>query len=108
MVRKRPIDETLQDLKQRFVMHRRPIMAGMGAVVVVFVIGMWALLSGLPGRDELRMLGEMPQATTLYDVHDRPVFTIPKSTKAFIELGFRLAQTSAKVKIVLSLFHVKR
>ena len=45
------------------------------------------MLSGLPGRDELRTLGEMPQATTLYDVHNRPVFTIFKEYRIEVPLS---------------------
>ena len=54
---------------------------------LLFVIGLWALLSGLPGREELRTLGEMPQATTLYDVHNRPVFTIFKEYRIEVPLS---------------------
>jgi 1A family penicillin-binding protein len=67
-------------------MHRRPILAGGATVALLFILGMWALLSGLPGRDELRALGEMPQATTLYDIHNRPVFTIFKEYRIEVPL----------------------
>ena len=80
-------DETLQELKRRFVMHRRPIAAAAGAVCLIFVVGLWVLTAGLPGRDELRTLGEMPQATTLYDVHNRPVFTIFKEYRIEVPLS---------------------
>ena len=67
-------------------MHWRPILAAGAAVVLLFVGGLWALTSGLPGRDALRTLGEMPQATTLYDVHNRPVFTIFKEYRIEVPL----------------------
>ena len=87
MAPKRSLDDTLQDLKRRIVMHRRPIAAGGAAFLLLFIIGLWAMLSGLPGRDELRLLGDMPQATTLYDVHNRPVFTIFKEYRIEVPLS---------------------
>ena len=98
MVPKRPLNETLEDLKyrvndtleelkHRVIVHRRPIAAAVASVAVVFVIALWALLSGLPGRDELRLLGQMPQATTLYDVQNRPVFTIFKEYRIEVPLS---------------------
>jgi 1A family penicillin-binding protein len=86
MIQKRSVDETLQELKQRIVMHRRPIGAAAGVVCLLFVALLWALTSGLPTRDELRGLGEMPQATTLYDVHNQPVFTIFKEYRIEVPL----------------------
>ena len=98
MVPKRPLNETLdelkhranktlEELKHRVIVHRRPIAAALGLVAVVFVVFLWALLSGLPGRDELRLLGQMPQATTLYDVQNRPVFTIFKEYRIEVPLA---------------------
>jgi 1A family penicillin-binding protein len=87
MVPKRSVDETLQELKQRFVMHRRPVLASAGTFILLFFVGLWALTSGLPDREELRTLGEMPQATTLYDVHNRPVFTIFKEYRIEVPLA---------------------
>ena len=62
-------------------------MAAGASVLLLFCIGLWALTSGLPGRDELRTLGDMPQATTLYDVHNRPVFTIFKEYRIEVPLA---------------------
>jgi membrane peptidoglycan carboxypeptidase len=46
-------------------------------LAVLGVLGFGALvLAGLPGRDALRGLGEMPQATTFFDAHDEHVFQI--------------------------------
>ncbi len=87
MVPRRSLDETLQELKRRFVAHRRAAVAAVGIVCLLFVVGLWALTSGLPSRDELRSLGEMPQATTLYDVHNRPVFTIFKEYRIEVPLA---------------------
>lgn len=56
--------------------HRRELQTA-GAIALAAFIGIVAaVFAGLPGRNELRNLGEMPQATTLYDVKNRPVFTI--------------------------------
>ena len=68
-------------------MHQRSVAAAGVAVILIFIVGMWALLSGLPDRDELRALGEMPQATTLYDVNNRPVFTIFKEYRIEVPLA---------------------
>src|SRR5687768_2487800 len=87
MVAKRSLEDTLLHFKQRFLMHRWPILAAGATVVLIFVAGLWALQAGLPGREELRTLGEMPQASTLYDVHNRPVFTIFKEYRIEVPLA---------------------
>src|SRR5687768_8024037 len=104
MVAKRSLEETLLDLKRRFVMHRWPVMAAGATVVLIFFAGLWALTSGLPGREELRTLGEMPQATTLYDVHNRPVFTIFKEYR--IEMP--LSQVSPHLRKAIVAFEDQR
>ncbi len=50
-------------------------LAQLGVAAAVFVLGM-QVLSGLPGRDAIRDLGEMPQATMFFDAHDEHVFQI--------------------------------
>src|SRR5215831_6063858 len=40
----------------------------------------------LPGRQELSALGAMAQATVLYDIHDKPVFTIFKEQRIEVPL----------------------
>ena len=87
MVQKRSFDETWAELKQRFVMYWRPIAAAAMAVCLIFIGMLSVLFSGLPGRDELRTLGEMPQATTLYDVQNRPIFTIFKEYRIEVPLS---------------------
>src|SRR5688572_23039388 len=87
MIPTRSLDEIFQDLKRRFVMHRRGALAAVGIVCLLFIAGLWALTSGLPSREELRSLGEMPQATTLYDVNNRPVFTIFKEYRIEVPLA---------------------
>ena len=68
-------------------MHRWPILAATGAVCLLFAGLLWALTAGLPNRDQLRSLGDMPQATTLYDVHNQPVFTIFKEYRIEVPLA---------------------
>ena len=87
MVSSRPINETLRQLQQRLAVHWRLLAGVAAAVILIFIVGVWAMLSGLPGRDELRSLGEMPQATTLYDVHNRPVFTIFREYRIEVPLS---------------------
>ena len=44
------------------------------------------LTAGLPGRDQIRALGEMAQSTTIFDAHDAPAFTIFKEQR--VEVSF--------------------
>ena len=83
-------DEVLRRLlvlKHRLMVHRRAVAAAAAAFALLFLVGIWAVLSGLPGRDELRLMGEMPQASTLYDVNNRPVFTIFKEYRIEVPLS---------------------
>jgi membrane peptidoglycan carboxypeptidase len=66
--------------------HQRAVAVSALAFALTLVVALAALFAGLPGRDELRTLGEMPQATTLYDVHNRPVFTIFKEYRIEVPL----------------------
>ena len=45
------------------------------------------LTTGLPDRQALRGLGDMSQATTLFDVSDKPVFTIYKEQRIEVPLS---------------------
>jgi penicillin-binding protein 1A len=69
-------DHIVERAKRRFIQHQRVILASAAAAGIVIVVGLTVLFASLPNREELRTLGEMPQATTLYDVNKRPVFTI--------------------------------
>jgi len=84
--------------------NKRTVGAAAGAVALMFVIGVWALFAGLPGREELRALGEMPQATTLYDVQNRPVFTIFKEYRIEVPL----AQVSPHLRKAIVAFEDQR
>ncbi len=76
---------SFQSFNQALSRHRRALGWAFLALLAVFCAGVWAVESTLPGRDELRSLGDMSQATTLYDIHDKPVFTIFKEYR--IEVG---------------------
>jgi penicillin-binding protein 1A len=67
--------------------HPRAMAGSAGAFVLIFIVGVWMFFASLPGREELRSLGEMPQATTLYDVNDRPVFTIFREYRIEVPLS---------------------
>ena len=77
-------------------LKRRPrLLATLLAVVAILTWGSagaiawvgWDLTSGLPDREALRRLGDMAQATTLYDLNDRPVFTIFKEQRIEVPLS---------------------
>ncbi len=78
---------SLQTLKTWAVQHQRAVLVSAAALLIASVVGMWAFVASLPGRDELRTLGEMPQATTLYDIYNRPVFTIFREYRIEIPLA---------------------
>jgi 1A family penicillin-binding protein len=60
--------------------------------VVVFLLGGWAawfsyeLTAGLPDKTALRALGNMAQATTIFDASDKPAFTIFKEQRLEIPI----------------------
>jgi penicillin-binding protein 1A len=57
------------------------------------------LVADLPGAQELHGLGDMAQATTIFDAHDKPVFTIFKEQRIEVPLD---AMSPALVKAVVS------
>jgi penicillin-binding protein 1A len=77
--------ERLRPLAERYP---RVLAAGLLGVAVVFWWGIasiaaftYDVTTTLPGRKELSAIGDMAQATVLYDVHDQPVFTIFKEQR---------------------------
>ena len=46
----------------------------------------WDLLETIPNRDSLRQVGEMAQATTIFDAEDRAVFTVFRERRIEIPL----------------------
>ena len=59
------------------------------AVVLAAFAGwfLYQILAGLPSKDQLRELGEMIEGTTVYDAHDRQVFSIPTQYREEVELA---------------------
>lgn len=48
---------------------------------------LYAVLAGVPSRDELGHLGEMAEATVLYDAADQPAFSIFEEQRREVPLG---------------------
>jgi 1A family penicillin-binding protein len=76
-----------EDARRRVLKHQRPIIWAVAILSLAAMVAFGVLFAGLPGRDELRTLGEMPQATTLYDVNKRPVFTIFREYRIEVPLS---------------------
>ena len=63
-----------------------------GLALWVFLVGGWIVwftydvTAGLPDRAAVRDIGDMPQATTLFDSKERPVFTIFKEQRIEVPL----------------------
>jgi membrane peptidoglycan carboxypeptidase len=57
-------------------------------VLLVLLAGwfLYQVVAGLPGADELREIGESAEGTTVYDAHDRPVFSIPTQYRVEVAL----------------------
>jgi 1A family penicillin-binding protein len=66
------------------------VAAGLGVILAIVVgAGAWFvrdLVVGLPSDVELRGVGTMAQSTTLFDVHDRPAFTIFREQRIEVPL----------------------
>jgi penicillin-binding protein 1A len=56
-------------------------------VLVVMLAGwfLYQVLTGLPGANEMREIGESAEGTSVYDAYDRPVFSIPSQYR--VEVG---------------------
>lgn len=69
-------------------------------VLVIALAGwfMYQLVAGLPGRDELRAIGESAEGTTVYDAHGQPVFSIP--TQYRVEVGLDKISTNLKNAVI--------
>jgi membrane peptidoglycan carboxypeptidase len=97
----------LDDFIPRQLNGRPRLIVGIVAFVALagFVTAGWLtwlsydLTASLPTRDALRGIGEMAQATTIYDASDRPAFTIFKEQRIEVPLD-RVSQNL--IKAVLS------
>ena len=67
--------------------QRRAIAAVSFLVAVTCCWLVYDIFSGLPGQAELTALGDSTELTTIYDVHDRPVFTIPTQYRIEVPLS---------------------
>jgi 1A family penicillin-binding protein len=56
-------------------------------VLVYIAFFTYDVTSTLPGRKDLSSLGDMAQATVLYDINDKPVFTIFKEQRIEVPLN---------------------
>ena len=90
----------LDFVRQRLIGRPR-LLAGLVAVLAVgaFLAAGWIawfsydLTAGLPDRTALRGLGDMAQATTIFDASDEPVFTIFKEQRIEVPLRADVAAT---------------
>ena len=87
MARITAFPQFIEEVKRRVLKHRKPILWSVATLLLAGAVSIAAIFAGLPGREELRTLGEMPQATTLYDVRNRPVFTIFKEYRIEVPLS---------------------
>ncbi len=64
-------------------------MLAVSAILCAVLIGWFGyqILAGLPGKDELRQIAEAAEGTTVFDAHDRPIFSIPTQHRVEIELA---------------------
>ena len=85
----------LLETRVRAILTGRPrLLTGLvsGLALWIFLIGGWIVwfsydvTAGLPDRTAVRGIGDMFQATTLFDSKDRPVFTIFKEQRIEVPL----------------------
>ena len=64
----------------------RTLVASVAAFTLFAGWFLYQVLAGLPDRDQLREIGETVEGTTLYDAHDRVVFSIPTHNRTEVPL----------------------
>src|SRR5688572_17062203 len=59
------------------------------ALLLVALAGwfLYQVISGLPGKDQLRELAETAEGTMVFDAYDRPIFSIPTQYRVEVELA---------------------
>jgi len=74
--------------------HPRVLVAAVAAVIVVAAVTIggtfWfvaGLRAGLPDNDAIGRIGVMDQATSVFDIHDQPAFTIYKEQRVDVPLS---------------------
>src|SRR3954470_24298549 len=88
------MDELKREWDAARVRHPRLVVGVAAAVALAFVLsagaGIWflaALRNGLPDAEAMRRIGEMDQATAVFDDHDRLAFTIFKEQRIEVPLS---------------------
>jgi membrane peptidoglycan carboxypeptidase len=80
----------LRSMSRKFTRPRplwmRAVVTAFALAVAAFAWVFYDLVSGMPGRDELRAFQVMPSATVLYDAADRAVSTIAKEHRIEVPL----------------------
>ena len=76
-----------RDLASRHPNTVRSLAAAVVLVVVFSSVFLYQVISELPGKDQLRELAETAEGTTVFDAHDRPVFSIPTQYRVEVELA---------------------
>jgi penicillin-binding protein 1A len=79
-----------ETLREHPTLIRRAGIGAAGAALLTAVFAAWflsSLFSGLPDREAISRIGEMDQATAVYDRNDRLVFTIFKEQRIDVPLS---------------------
>ena len=88
------MDELKRELNSARRLHPRIVLGAAASVLLVAVLlaaaGVWTLAGlrdGLPDRDAMRRIGEMDQATAVFDDNDKLAFTIFKEQRIEVPLS---------------------
>ena len=76
----------------------RVLTASMILLVAMAGWFMYQLVAGLPGRHELRAIGESAEGTAVYDAYGKPVFSIP--TQYRVEVGLDRISPNLKNAVI--------
>ena len=79
--------DSARDIAARHPNAVRALMASAAILVVLTGWFLYQVFSGLPGKDQLRELGDTAEGTIVFDVHGRPVFSIPTQYRIEVELA---------------------
>jgi 1A family penicillin-binding protein len=89
-----PIASTSAFFANWAAQHRRLFVAGVLAISITLwasaALGAWLIVGvvdDLPNTDELRNIGVMSRATTIYDINEQPAFTIFKEQRIEVPLS---------------------
>jgi penicillin-binding protein 1A len=79
--------DTARDTAARYPNAVRALMASAAILVVLTGWFLYQVFAGLPGKDQLRELGDTAEGTIVFDAYDRPVFSIPTQYRVEVELA---------------------